>query len=154
MSGKIEVSLRAESWKNIFRVLKWTAPMRLSIDEGEYHRREGEHWSLGNFWAAVQDLQRQVKAQENLTELARRIARCGPYPADHLAEGGSCGICGELFVKDQVLDICVEGPATPEDQAKLEAGEDFEGRVFVCHLACKQAAMEDEAGATKFTRRD
>ena len=51
--------LRKESWANIFRVLKWCAPMELSVSESAYLEMEGEHWSLGNFWAAIQEMQRQ-----------------------------------------------------------------------------------------------
>ncbi len=55
----VALVLRKESWENIFRVLKWCAPMELSVSESAYLEMEGEHWSLGNFWAAIQELQRQ-----------------------------------------------------------------------------------------------
>ncbi len=55
----VALILKKESWANIFRVLKWCAPMELSVSESAYLEMEGEHWSLGNFWAAIQELQRQ-----------------------------------------------------------------------------------------------
>lgn len=55
----VALILKKESWQNIFRVLKWSAPMELSVSENAYLEMEGEHWSLGNFWAAIQELQRQ-----------------------------------------------------------------------------------------------
>jgi len=61
---KLSLTLKLSSWKNIFRVLKWTAPMDLQIDERVYFHNTGEHWSTGNFWAAVQELERQVSEKE------------------------------------------------------------------------------------------
>ena len=55
----VALILRKESWENIFRVMKWCAPMELSISEEAYHVMEKEHWSLGSFWASIQELQRQ-----------------------------------------------------------------------------------------------
>lgn len=56
---EVALVLKKESWANIFRVLKWCAPMELSVSESAYLEMEGDHWSLGNFWAAIQELQRQ-----------------------------------------------------------------------------------------------
>lgn len=60
MDEKISVTLRKETWENIFRVLKWCAPMKLGVHEDAYLAQNGEHWSLGNFWAAIQSAQQQV----------------------------------------------------------------------------------------------
>lgn len=64
MNEKISVELRQDSWENIFRVLKWCAPMKLGVTPDAYLSQTGEHWSLGNFWAAIQEAQRQVEVAE------------------------------------------------------------------------------------------
>ncbi len=59
---RVSVKLKRESWENIFRVLEWCAPMELSSsEERSYLKVTGEHWSLGNFWAAIHEAQRQVE---------------------------------------------------------------------------------------------
>lgn len=60
----IYLKLKKESWENIFRVLKWCAPMELTVCEDAYVGATGEHWSLGNFWAAIHELQRQFGEEE------------------------------------------------------------------------------------------
>lgn len=70
MSGRAKsddyflLTLKRSSWKNIFRVLKWVSPLAPSSSMDAYRAHTGEHWTLGNFWASIQELQRQFDEQE------------------------------------------------------------------------------------------
>lgn len=55
----VRLRLRRSSWENLFRVLEWCS----LEDPIEYQYRaqnDGEHFTRGNFWAAIQELQRQL----------------------------------------------------------------------------------------------
>lgn len=61
-SGDVSLTLKRSSWENIFRVLKWCAPMDISeAQEKTYHDQTGDYWTIGNFWASVQRLQQQFE---------------------------------------------------------------------------------------------
>lgn len=55
----VRLRLRRSSWENLFHVLKWcsTGP---EPDAEAYKAQTGDYFSTGNFWAAVQELQRQL----------------------------------------------------------------------------------------------
>ena len=68
-SGDVTLTLKRSSWENLFHALKWTAPLELSVSEEAYRAmNDGEFWSLGNFWAAVQELQRQFGEKKDGTD--------------------------------------------------------------------------------------
>lgn len=60
-STDVRLRLRRSSWENLFRVLEWCSvdlPTASQLEEYKA-QNDGEHFTMGNFWAAVQELQRQ-----------------------------------------------------------------------------------------------
>jgi len=59
---RILLGLRRSSWEQIFETLKWRGLRPMSEQDAEsYLKATGEHYSDGNFWAAIQSLQAQLR---------------------------------------------------------------------------------------------
>ncbi len=62
MSEDIHLKLKPSSWENLFHVLKWCGSPELQKNvRDHYEKSTGKHFTLGNFWAAVHDIERQYE---------------------------------------------------------------------------------------------
>jgi len=134
----VAFELKRSSWENIFRVLKWCAPMHCSNEE-EYKAQTDEFWSLGNFWASVQSLQGQLSDHTRLTDLYQR--EWPPLPAED-AENFvlPCSLCGARFVEGDVLCAIEIEPADAGEIQRKKRGEAYTAACDVAHKACYEKA--------------
>jgi len=134
----LSFELKRSSWENIFRVLKWAAPMNCSNEEG-YKAQEGEFWSIGGFWAQVQELQRQLGEHKRLAEL--HAEEWPPLTASDLEKlERPCGLCGAPFaVDDRVCHLEIE-PADAEEAEKKRRGRLYHAACDVVHKRCYDRA--------------
>ncbi len=135
----VNLELKVSSWKNIFRVLKWCAPMSCSTHDYAYRKETGEHWSLGDFWAAIQHLQGQIAQQDAIADLANR----GFDPLqekDLLGIVKPCPLCGKPFVVGDVTAPLELEPADDDEQTKKSKGEPFLAACDLVHAGCLEGS--------------
>lgn len=142
--ARITCTLSAEGWNNIFHVLKWCAPMKLSISEEAYLDRFGDHFSLGAFWAQVQHLQGQVERAEAMDRWLQSTGQrvYAPLPEDHHAIGDRCGLCRFGFAVGDVTTLEAVAPASAADEVKQQAGLAYTATAALVHASCALAKWE------------
>ena len=134
----LSFELKRSSWENIFRVLKWCAPMSCENEKG-YRAQEGEFFSLGGFWAQVQHLQAQMAEHKRITELY--AAEWPPLSDDDAGKLlRPCGLCGEMFREGDLICQLEIGPADVEDVDKKRRGKVYDAACDVVHKRCYEKA--------------
>ena len=101
--------------------------------------RSGEHFSLGNFWAAVQRLQAQMGEHQRVSKLY--AAKWPPLSADDVLHlDRPCGLCGDPFIEGDILAQLEIDPVSAEDAAKKRRGEVYNAACDVVHKRCYERA--------------
>lgn len=62
--------------------------------------------------------------------------RCGPKKANHPSIGDRCPCCGTAFVEGDMTQLCLLGPADPEEREKAVAGAAYTGVAVEVHASC------------------
>lgn len=61
----ISLTLKQSSWKNLFKIIEHAGfGVPNEMLKKAYFEENGEHWSFGNVWAAVQHLQTQFRSKK------------------------------------------------------------------------------------------
>jgi len=144
----LSFELKRDSWENIFRVLKWCAPLSCENEEGYRSQNRGEFFSLGGFWAQVQELQRQLTEHERLAKLNAK--EWPPLTAEDISGKvlRPCGLCYEEFVEGDVACALEIEPADPEEARKKRLGGIYNAACDVVHKRCYDRA----AGVVRFVK--